>query len=275
MWLSELCYGQAFRGGSAYTFSARCLDRVQMRVGTVTIICSPEDQEYQIKRHAARAARGEEAYRKIQRVVSLYADLVRGNAAHPGDGYLDQLIRYGDYAKRRDVMVYDLDKDGHHLPYVARTAISRMRKLQDDQLASAMTSSRHNFTGNLATARTVIVGDAVSPAVARLPKGPYWPMCWHDGMSAATWLNKALHLIGHDETTTIVVNANDPDDQLTPLLAQRKLRVVALGKHATHGLLKRGVTPDAELEHPQHHRRFHHDEIDDYAARLKAALTQR
>ncbi len=273
LWLSELCYGEVYRGGPAYDLGARCLDRVAMRVGAVTVICSPDDQEFQIKQHAARAARGEEAYRKIQRVVSLYADLVRGSVGHPGDGYLAQHIRYGDYLQRADTLVYDLDKDGHRLTYVTKQIASKIRSLQAGQLSSARQSTKPNFTGNLTTARTVIVGDCVSPLVARLPKGPRWPMAWHDGMSAATWLNRALHLIGHDETTTVITNANDPDDQLTPLLRERKLRVVTLGKRATDGVLQRGVTPDVELEHPQHHRRFHHGHIDDYAKRLKKALS--
>lgn len=272
-WLSELVYGEVYRGGPSYDLGARCLDRILMRVGAVTVLCSPDDQQFQIKRHAARAARGEEAYKQIQKVVARYADLAKGNAVHPGDGYLAQLIRYGDYAQRKDVLIYDMDRDGHHLSFVAKQVISKIRKLQANQLPSAMISSRQNFTGNLVTARTVIVGDAVSPQVAALPKGPYWPMCWHDGMSAATWLNRSLHLIGHDETTTIILNANDPDDQLTPLLQAKKLRVVTLGKRATDKVLKLGVSPHAELEHPQHHRRFHHSEISDYAARLKKALS--
>jgi len=271
-WLSELIYGEVYRGGPAYDLGARCLDRVLMRVGAVTVLCSPDDQEYQIKRHAARAARGEEAYRQIQRVVAIYADLARGNHLHPTTGYLGQQIRYGDFAQRKDVMLYDLDKSGHQLPQVAKQIAARVRKLQAGQLRSALFSSMPNFTGNLATARTVIVGDSVSPQVARLPKGPYWPMAWHDGPSGATYLNRALHLIGHDETTTVITNANDEDDQLTPLLRESKLRIVTLGKRATDGVLKRGATPDAEIEHPQYWRRFHYGEIDEYASRLKKAL---
>ncbi len=273
VWLSELCYGEVYRGGPAYDLGARCLERVLMRAGAVTVLCSPADQQFQIKQHAARAARGEEAYRQIQRVVALYADLARGNAVHPGDGYLAQQIRYGDYAQRPDVHVYDLDTDGHRLAYVTKQILAKLKKLHRGQLSSALSSQRPNFTGNLATARAVIVGDCISPLVARLPKGPYWPMAWHDGMSAATWLNRALHLIGHDETTTVITNANDPDDQLTALLKERKLRVVTLGKRATDGVLKRGATPDAELEHPQYHRRFHHGDLTDYARRLKIALS--
>lgn len=272
MWLSELTYGEVFRGGPSYDVAARCLDRVLMRVGAVTVVCSPDDQEFQIKRHAARAAKGEEVFKKIQRVVALYSDLVHGNAVHPGDGYLAQLIRYGDYAKRKDVFVYDLDKDGHNLKFISRKILARVRQLQFDQLSSAMNSSRHNFTGNLATARSLIVGDRVSPRVATLPKGPYWPMCWHDGMSAATWLNHALHMFGHDETTTIVTNANDPDNHLTGILKNSNLKIVALGKNAVKRLEREGYMPHVELSHPQYHRRFHHSELSDYSRQLKKAL---
>lgn len=273
MWLSELFYGAVYRGGPAYDLGARCLDRVAMRAGAVTILCSPADQEYQIKRHAARAARGEEAYLQIKRIAAMYGDIWLGNAFQYGHGYGSQLIRYGDYAKRPDVIHYDLDRQGHDVPDFARKVIARIRKLRAGQLTSALLSTRPNFTGNTAMARTAIVADRLSPQVARLPKGPWWPMAWHDGASAATRLNQALHLIGHDETTTVITNANESDDHLTSLLSQKKLRVVTLGKLATDSVLKRGVTPDAELEHPQYNRRFHHGEIGDYAARLKKALS--
>lgn len=273
IWLSELVYGPIYRGGAAYDLGARCLDRLAMRVGAVTVLCAPDDQQYQIQRHADRAGKGLEVFHNIEMAVNTYADLARGNLARDGDSYLAQLIRYGDYAERQDVVVYDLDRQGHRLPQVCKQIITKLQKLQKDQLPSAMISSRQNFTGNLATAHTVIVGDIVSPQVARLPKGPRWPMAWHDGMCAATWLNKALHMFGHDETTTIITNGNDPDDHLTDLIDHRRLRIVTLGKSASDSVMSHGVVPDAELEHPQYHRRFHHSDIADYSLRLKQALT--
>jgi hypothetical protein len=41
LWLSEQVYGQVFRGGPAYDLGARCLDRVLLRYGAVTVLCVP------------------------------------------------------------------------------------------------------------------------------------------------------------------------------------------------------------------------------------------
>lgn len=273
LFLSELVYGQVYRGGPAYDLGARCLDRVLMRVGAITVMCVPDDQQHQIRQHAARVVKGEEAYRKIQGVVALYADLIRGNAVRPGDGYLGQLTRYGDFAKRKDVMVYDLDKDGHRLASLSNMIAGRVRAQRKKQLRYALDSSQQNFVGNLGTARTILVGDAVAPSVQKLgPRGPRWPMCWHDGLSAATWLNMALHRFGHDEATAVIVNANDDDRHLQELF-DSGLKIVALGGRAETKIRKLGYDAADVLEHPQYHRRFHHGELDDYAKRLGRAMS--
>lgn len=271
LFISELIYGRVYRGGPAYDLGARCLDRVLQRVGAVTILCVPRDQEAQLKLHAERAKRGEEAYQNIAQVTALYADLARGNLARHGDGYLGQLIRYGDYALRQDVLTYDWATEG--VKKITGRALQKMRELRADQLPAALRSDQQNFTGNLTTATTLLVGDSVAPAAQKMSvRGPRWPFCWHDGLSAATWLNRALHQFGHDETKTVITNARDADLHLTDALAMnRSLRVIALGKAAARALTSLGYPPDVALNHPQWERRFNTN-LSEYAEQLRMAI---
>jgi hypothetical protein len=272
LWLSELIYGQIYRGGPSYDLGARCLDRVLQRTGTVTVLCAPRDQRAQLVRHADRAALGGEAFTKIQDVVALYADLRDGNVARPGDGYLGQLTRFCDYTTRRDVVVYDLDTDGGRLKRFGAALVAQVEALRVNQLPAALRSDKQNLTGNLTTATVLLVGDHKAiEACAMGPRGPRWPFCWHDGRSDATWLNAALHAIAHDETTTLITNAHYTDDYLPKLLAC-PLRVVALGHHAEDRLRALGHVPDARVKHPPHYQRFYHAELADYAARLRIAI---
>ena len=270
--LSELIYGQVYRGAPAYDLGARCLDRVLQRVGAVTILCAPRDQEAQLKKHAERAERGEEAYQNVAEVIALYADLARGNLTRHGDGYLGQLIRYGDYALRKDVLTYDWATEG--VKRITARALQIAYELRADQLPAALRSDQQNFTGNLTTATTLLVGDRVAPLAHKLSvRGPRWPFCWHDGLSAATWLNRALHLISHDEMTTVTTNAYDADDHLPEILAaERSLRVVALGQNARRRLTQLGHAPDVTLNHPQWERRFRTDGLAEYAEQLRRAI---
>lgn len=282
LWLSELVYGKVFRGGPAYDVGARCLDRVLRRHGAVTVLCSPRDQEGQVERwRAGREAGKHEHFDRVREVVAAYADLRDGNLAVPGNGYLEQLTRFGDYTARDDVLVYDLDR------YAGLAGRKRFESELRFRLAAVRALVRPDRGANL-TGRwtpglpsTLFVGEALSPTCrtwsARLPT---WPWCDRDDhLGAATWLNRALHHLAVREDRIAFVNARpatDDHDYLQELLAEAPPdRVVALGRVAQervcelapHGLRTRG------LPHPQWHRRFHHGEgPEGYAKLLEEAL---
>lgn len=260
--LSELIYGQIYRGQPAYDLGARSFERILARAGTITVLCVPSDTYGQFKRHRANAAC--EAFSSISRVVATYADLRHGNVAFPGNGYLGQLIRYGDYAARPDVMVYDLDKDGRKLNKFAETVLDRVINHRLHQFSPALSSQHYNFGGHAGTATHLFVGEAVSPKA----KTTRWPWCWHDGASAVTWLNRSLHDIGFDETRGIWTNASEADDHLAELLQLGKV-VVCLGSIAS----KRITIPHHPLPHPQYYRRFRSYAQGEYTAMLKRCLT--
>ena len=266
-WLSELVYGQVYRGGPSYDLGARCVDRVLQRAGAVTVLCAPADQEAQLAVHAKRAARGGEGFADVREVVALYADLRAGNVARPGDGYLGQLIRFGDFARRPDVMVYDVDRDGADLAGYARKVLARLRKVRAGQFPPALLSAHQNVVGGAAAARYLVVGEGASPAAEAV----YWPWCARDGHDAATYLNRALHALAFDETRALWTNAVDEDDLLPDLLRLDK-EVIALGVVAARRVRQLGHEVKATLPHPQFWRRFYHHDLAGYVDRLREAL---
>lgn len=110
LWLSEQIYGQIFRGGPAYDMGAWWLDKTLQDLGALTVLCVRDDQQRHNDHFAVMRQQRDEKFKDIRDVVKLYADLVHGDMTKSGDTYLDNWIRFGDYAKRDDVMLYDMDK---------------------------------------------------------------------------------------------------------------------------------------------------------------------
>ena len=267
--LSELIYGQVYRGGPAYDVAARCIDRVLQRAGAITVLCVPTDQEKQLSIHATRAAEGGEAFFNIREVVALFADLRHGNLARPGDGYLHHLIRFGDFAHRADVLVYDFDAHGKVLKRFASEVIDHLGTYRRSQYTPALHSGFYNVAGHALTATHLFVGEGDSPrrSAAR------WPFYWSEDMSAATYLNQALHAIAFDETRAMWTNAATDDHQLEQLLKLNK-KTIAFGSVAFNRVRELSGRSVPTVKHPQWQRRFAFHELPEYATSIKRALSQ-
>lgn len=280
-WISELVYGATFRGAPEYDVAARCLDRVLRRYGALTVLCSPADQLRQAQRWAdGRAAGKHEHFDRVREVIARYADLRDGNVAHPGDGYLDQLIRYGDYSERDDVMVYDLDR------YPGRDGVDRfgtmvIRSVQRLRSAAAPyddlgpnLAGRYDTLGGRVR-QFLFVGEAPSPR-SKTYAAPDWPWCDRDDRSSAgQWFNAALHLTAQREDRLVFTNAVSDDPRLAQQLDRTGVigaRVIALGGVAARAIekLSREAT---EVVHPAWHRRFRYGEgVEGYAKLLQDAM---
>lgn len=106
-WPSHLIYGAVFNN-QKYDAPARDLDAALQHARALYILCVPSDPLRQEADWRAGAADGKtEHFRSVREVIALYLDLAYGNVARPGDGYLGEMIRYGDFAERRDVLLYD------------------------------------------------------------------------------------------------------------------------------------------------------------------------
>ena len=271
LWLSELVYGQVFRGGAFYDpVGARAIDRLMQRAGAINVLCVPTSQHHQLIRHGERAAIGGEKFNNIREVVALFADLRHGNVARPGDGYLGQLTRFGDFADRRDVVIYDMDLDGHHLNVFARHLLLRLALYRNSQVPGGLQSDRPNLLGHAGTARVLFVAESLGNPVAATP----WPLFASGiNMNSSVYLSQALHAIGFDETTACWTNALSSDQHLEMLAASPAGRcVIALGRTAEARCINIGIRPNAVLPHPQWWRRFRFAEQKVYSNLLRDAI---
>ena len=91
-----------------------------------------------------------------------------------------------------------------------------------------------------------------------------------DHLSAATWLNRALHELGVFEPELLLVNATGLGELEAVVERRPDLRYVALGTVAATRLDQLGISY-SEVSHPQWARRFAHRES--YAEELEGVLT--
>lgn len=269
--LSEQIYGAVYRGGPAYDLGARCFDRVLQSMGALMILAVPTNVEDQINRHVSLKESRKEHFAEIGEVARRYSDLWHGNLARPGDTYLDQLTRFGDYRNRADVVRYDLDwamSSSRRLPFFVGDQLDWLKKLRTNAEAIGP-----GFVGSHVTAKYLFLGEAASPQ-ACVKLTPPWPFLWNDSPSAATWLNRALHELAFDERRAIWANAYGQGADLALLHALRPdLIVIAMGRTAesvARKLWRGGKT--RFIEHPQWWRRFHHNEPELFLERLKGAM---
>lgn len=279
-WISEMVYGAVFRGGPAYDVGARCMDRVLRRYGALYVLAAPLDQRRQEERWVADAAHGKrEHFNRVREVITLYADLRDGNVAHPGDGYLDQLIRFQDFTQRDDVLVYDMD--GFQGPKAIRAFTDGILLPKLNMLKTrAFPADWTNISGRADATRSgyLFVGEALSPRCDTwAPRIPRWPWCDNDRhLASATWLNQALHHLTMREDRMIFTNAIDEDNRLPQLLNLAEvwpLKVIALGNVAADRIERLGHKDAVRVMHPQAHRRFHHHEgPEGYADMLRKVM---
>ena len=125
LFISEQVYGQVFRGGPAY--DPEPLDEMLTKASALTVLCVRADQLRHLRHFDELKTLRRESFDDIARVVRLYADLSRGDLTKTGYTWLDREIRYGQYAQRPDVMLYDMDQMG--MEQAARLVRSRLKGL--------------------------------------------------------------------------------------------------------------------------------------------------
>jgi hypothetical protein len=219
-------------GEAAYDLGARSLERALMRAGAVTVLCVPDDQEAQIAEHARRRAAGAEEFASIRRVVAAYADLRRGNLAVPGDGYLQQLTRYGDYAARPDVLTYDIATDGRDVGRFCARVLRRVQAMRAGQSVAALYQWDFAFAGNLTTAGFAFVVNTPSPSSCDLSM---LPGC--DGDDSP--VSAELAAIGFDETNAVWCRGRRGNAGLVAMV-ERGMPLVCLGVDAAKAAHQNG-----------------------------------
>ncbi len=272
-WLSHLVYGQVF-GNAQYDSAARCLDRVLRRYGALYVLTSPADQARQAERWAADKAAGRhEHYSRVREVIAMYADLRDGNLAHPGVGYIDQLIQFQDFAARDDVIVYDVDR--HTSEQALRSFVGRALGQMCALQQSVLPRLGENLAGRWSLGpvpRYLFVGDAASYLA---PAGhPRWPLVTRDSAETPLgFFNRSLHLTKVREDRCVYLNAFSPWDHHSSLaeMTHRATRVVAIGNYAARKLREVGGAAFVLVEHPALMIR-RDAQVEDYGRMLGEAL---
>jgi thymidylate kinase len=260
--LSELVYATVFRGKPAYDVGARVLDRVLRRFAALTVLCVPTDLQEQEARWARGRADGKkEHFSSVREVIAAYADLRHGNVGCPDPSYFGQLVRFGDYTERDDVLVYDIDEvPWGRLNRFVDVVVERLAQLRRKSPAKSLDYAYSNLSGR---GKTVFVGEA--PGGRGSVNLPAWPWCGNEkNLDAASWFNRAVQLAGLDESRCCYMNvrlvSGEPDTSLQDTLWEiEPKRVVALGKVAARRLTELNVG-HVTLPHPAWHRRFRYAE---------------
>lgn len=283
-WLSECAYGVVYRDGSAYPVGARCFDRLWLRSAALYVLCVPRDAQRQEREHYERnfEAKGNvysrDRQRAVRAIIARYYDLAYGNIACPGVDYMSQLIRYGDFSPREDVFVYDRHGPrGQRLDDTTDLLVQRAERRRRATYPLALDPTTPNFAGHPAQARFLMVGEMASPSIKRPDlRFPFVDRCTH--LSAATWLNRTLHVLAVPEHQLLWVNAHGGPQleylaRATPLPST--VTAVALGRVAERELERVGWPANRvrTAPHPQHARRFNHHHPDVYVQQLYEALS--
>ena len=122
-----------------------------------------------------------------------------------------------------------------------------------------------NLNGNLVDADYLLVGDKINPKFKHFN---HWP--FHDDSASAFFITSILQELGVSEDRVAWSNANHSQDAdiIQKFLAQRRVRVIALGRDATNGLNSMGIVPEFSIPHPSWAKRF--NKRDEYLKSLSA-----
>lgn len=107
-WLSECVYGRVFRGGPAY--DAADLDAALRFAGAVTVLCVRSDVHAHLAHFDDLRRRRPERFSEVSGVATIFRRLAAGDTEDfMGVTYLDRIGRAGDFGRRADVALYDMD----------------------------------------------------------------------------------------------------------------------------------------------------------------------
>ena len=267
-WISECIYGKVFRGSSAFPHSARSIRRMLDRFGTLTVLCVPP-AEFVVENHAKRAKAGGEMYDSIREVATRYQDLLLGSIMRPVEGdHVEELSGRGGIVDTPGWAHYDLawvTKTRNPQATMANEAKRLLERL--DEVTEGIRPFFWNITLQNLAGRvsysdrdqplTVLIGDRASDPRCAVT----WP--FYSNTGASVHLNKQLQLAGIPEERLALVNGWDPGGLIT-LEAVHKMRplarFVALGEKAAASVKGTNIKLAMQLRHPQHARRFTHND---------------
>lgn len=261
--LSEGVYANVYRKGSEYPFTMRYMDMLFDRYRGLKVICCPPVDDV-VRVHADMKKIRREEYdsgmdKVARRFERIWHDEVNRNLA-PGREYTEQLMLSGGVVDKPLWYHYDYTK--HNTSQYAKELL---KDLKDEQWYYGDDVLDMCFTGTPGPLSTLLVGDKMSQVNdLGIP--------FFANTDSSLFLAKSLHKLMIHAERLCIANINEPEGVATVrYLAGRCNHVIALGRRAEHTLQMHDINYNAYVRHPQHARRFNHND-DSYTAELAHAF---
>lgn len=239
LWLSELCYANAYRGGSRWPLMWRIMERVIHKVGGIHVVCLPVN----VREYMEHYARLKETRNE------LYSDTL--------PVYIEYHHQFEKMKSWEHVLRFDMFHDN------VDVTIAKIRNLVQTRVESQDPFIRdprnYNALGHIGSAEFIIVGDVSNP---RKHRASWWP--FYDYSGSSLYLTEMFDRLGFDESKFIWANARGKPEAARYLLARYELRSITLGDIAYRHVCKnsgdyfRHGRPHW-LRHPAYEMRFFRD----------------
>jgi thymidylate kinase len=253
LWMSEDIYGKVYRSGSRWPHEGRFLDRILLKHAAINVICLANTPKIAARRHIQACRMRKELYGENSlEAAECYHNLYHGKATYR-QSYTDDLADDGGMKSRLDVFPYRIEREGRQLPLFCRQLIYALQEWRSLQYQPALQPSTYNFSGHLAKAKYLFVGDQTNPKFRQVN----WP--FYEYGNCSLFLTKVLHEMNFDETRAVWINIHGQDGLYhvqEVLRLKPELKVIAFGKKAEQSLRKMGVKEIFAMPHPQWSRRF-------------------
>lgn len=250
--LSEGIYGRGYRQWSEYPYAMRYMDMLFNRFNGLKVICCPPTSVVVDTHAKMKEVRREEYDSGMDKIANMFQN-VWHSAVHltslPGGDYTAQLAALGGVQDKP--LWYHFDYTENDVDEYARFLL---KELELENEVSDWSTFDFDFNGTPGKRSVLLVGDKMS-SVNDLGI----PFFANHGSSA--FLAKTLHQLAVPAENLCIVNVNDVDGvRATRELAELCGRTVVLGREAERTMRANNIEFDAYCRHPQHARRFNHND---------------
>lgn len=145
LWMSEVCYANAYRGGSTWPLAYRFLERLILKHAALEVVCLPENLRDHLRDYETLKNERDEMYSDISPVCIEYHKL---------------WDKVKDWPHVRRYCVQMAKATPGFMEDYAATLIQDQQDWREEQLPWILEASRYNITGHISPAKYVFVGGA-------------------------------------------------------------------------------------------------------------------
>lgn len=226
-WMSELCYANAYRGGSSWPLMSRMMQRVLLKYSGIYVYCLPVDTREHLRAYDDLKTQRKEMYKDILPVVMEYHKL------------WDRVKHWPNITR------YDRFTQGGWLPEFTEKMFTIMATLQAGQPADAADHENHNLIGHVGLAKYLFIGDQTNQ---RKFGGTWWP--FYEYKASSLYLTQLLDKLHFEEHEGAWCNARGEPEMARSLLDRFELIPICLGKDAFLHVTEKDARNWSKRNHP-------------------------